>query len=194
MLIDRIAALQAALDELLVEDLVAVSGAELAGAMQSFEAFRARLAVADHRFITEAGDRHLAAELCVTSTSVLLQHLLRLTPGAAGARVRAAANLGPRRSLLGEVLPPLFGRVAAAQAAGVISPDHARVVVWAVDKLPSALQADYEQVVETQLVEHAQVFDPGRLLKLAKHLLDRLDPTAHSPMTPTTSGGVSSGC
>ena len=161
MLSDRISALQADLDGLLAEDLVGVDSAELAAAVQGFEAFKRRLPVADHRFVAEVDDRHLAAEQCQTSTSVLLQQLLRLTPGEAAGRVRAAKNLGPRRTLLGEVLPPLFGAVAAAQAAGLISAAHARVIVETVDHIPSALQADYEAQVEAQLVELSRHGRPG---------------------------------
>ena len=41
MLIDRVAVLQSALDGLLGEDLVGVSGDELAAAMQAFESVQA---------------------------------------------------------------------------------------------------------------------------------------------------------
>jgi hypothetical protein len=171
MLTDRIAALQVALDGLLAADLIGVGRDELAQAMQDFEAFKRRLSVADHRLVAEVEDRHLAGELCVTSTSVLLQQLLRITPGEAGGRVRAARDLGPRRSLLGEVLPPLFGRVAAAQAAGSISAAHARVIVETVDRIPAALAVEWEGQVQAQLVELAASVDPGVLVKAGKHVL-----------------------
>ncbi len=118
----------------------------------------------------------MAAELCVTSTAALLRQLLRISAGEASARVRAAADLGPRRSLPGELLEPLFARVAAAQAAGVISPEHARVIVRAVDQLPGELQAEFERVVEAELVEAAREWDPVALQRLAARLLDTLDP------------------
>ena len=86
----------------------------------------------------------MAAESCVPSTSVLLQRMLRLSRGDAAGRVQAAADLGPRRSLLGEVLPPLFTKVADAQRAGAISPAHARVIVEAVERIPAALAAEWE--------------------------------------------------
>ena len=132
--------------------------------------------MADHRFVAEADDRHLAAELCVTSTSVLLQHLLRLTPGQAAGRVRAARDLGPRRSLLGQVLAPLFEKVAAAQAAGVVSADHARVITAVVSKIPLALQAEHEGFVEAELVEFAEFLDPNRLSQAGARILAHLDP------------------
>src|SRR6201999_2262747 len=116
----RVAALQSALDGLLAEDLVGLGRDELLEALRGFEGFKRRLAVADHALTAEVVDRRLAAQVCEPSAAVLLRNVLRIGPGEASARVRAAADLGPRRSLLGEVLAPLFGRVAAAQAAGII--------------------------------------------------------------------------
>jgi hypothetical protein len=176
MLIDRVAALQADLDALLSEDLIGLSRDELLAGLRAFEAFKRRLPVADHRLVAEVVDRRLAAEVCEPSAATLLRNLLRIGPGEAAARVRAAADLGPRRSLLGEVLPPLFGRVATAQAAGIISAVHAKVIVSAVDKIPAALQAEWEAAVEAELVEYAGVFDPLYLQRIARHRLDALDP------------------
>ena len=78
--------------------------------------------------------------------AALVRQVLRLHPCEAAARVRAAEAAGPRRPLTGEALEPVFADVAAAQAAGVISPEHARVIVRAVDALPAAVQ-DRKSVV-----------------------------------------------
>ena len=118
MLIDRVAALQADLDALLSEDLVGLGRDELLAGLSGFESFKRRLPVADHALIAEVVDRGLAAEVCEPSAATLLRNVLRIGPGEATARVRAAADLGPRRSLLGEVLPPRFARVAAAGGRG----------------------------------------------------------------------------
>jgi hypothetical protein len=50
--------------------------------------------------------------------------------------------------LSGVPLPPLFGRVAAAQAAGVISAEHAAVITSSIDALPHAVEAEHGPVVE----------------------------------------------
>src|ERR1700742_2489979 len=125
MFLDRVAALNSELDALLAEDLVGLGRDELLEGLRGFEGFKRRLPVADHALTAEVVDRRLAAEVCEPSAAVLLRTVLRIAPGGETARGRAAAALGPRRSLLGEVLPPLFGRVAEAQAAGVISAAHA---------------------------------------------------------------------
>jgi hypothetical protein len=95
---------------------------------------------------------------------------LRISPREAVRRVRAAANLGPRRGLTGSVLPPLVDGVAAAQAAGLISAEHAAVIITTIDRLPGAVGAEREAGVQAQLVEHATDFDPHQLATLAGHL------------------------
>ena len=80
MLTDSIAALEAGLDALVEADLVGLGRDELLEVVQRIEKFRRRLSVLDHRLVAEVGDRSLARELCMPSTSVLLQRLLRLSP------------------------------------------------------------------------------------------------------------------
>jgi hypothetical protein len=176
MLIDRVAALQADLDALLSEDLVGLDRDELLEGLRGFESFKRRLPVMDHQLVAEVLDRRLADEVCEPSARTLLRNVLRIGPGEAAARVRAAQNFGPRRSLPGEVLPPLFTRTAAAQAAGIISAQHAAVIVRAVDHIPLALQADWEAVVEAELVEYAAVFDPLYLQRIARAPPRRVGP------------------
>jgi len=106
----------------------------------------------------------------------LLRQVLRVTAREAVGRVRAAADLGPRRTLTGDRLPPLFPAVAAAQSAGAISPAHARVITSTVDALPADIQAIHDSAVETFLVEHAAHLDPARLGHAATRLTDTLNP------------------
>ncbi len=173
---DQLDAIDDALDGLIGADLTGLTRDELLAVLRRFEVLRRRLSVVDHRLVAEVGDRGLAGSLGASSTSALLRQVLRISAGEASARVRAGADLGPRRSLLGEKLAPLFVRVASAQAAGIISSEHARVVVRAVDQLPGALQAEFEGLVETELVAAAREWDPVGLQRLAARLLDVLNP------------------
>jgi hypothetical protein len=170
------ACLGAAVDELLEHDLTSLSTPELLTLVGSVEEQKRRLAVLDHALVAELHDRRVAAEVCLPNTATLLVYLLRIAPGVAKARVRAAANLGPRRGLTGERLAPLFEQVAAAQADGLISPEHARVIVDAVDSLPLAVQAEHDRSVEATLVMHAADLDPSRLATAAARLHAYLDP------------------
>ncbi len=164
-----------ALDTLLELDLTGASRDELLDLARGLERQRRRLPVADHRIIAELNVRAVAGELACASTPALLMQLLRLAPSEAKARLRAAGDLGPRRTLTGEPLDPIFPTVAAAQAAGDISDRHAAVIRHTVDHLPGAV-ADQGAAVERTLTEHARTFDPEQLARLARHVTRCLDP------------------
>ena len=119
------------------------------------------------------------------STRAFVRQFLRLHPGEAAARVQAAEAAGPQRTLTGEALEPIYSRVAAAQAAGEISPRHAAVVVKAVETLPAAVAAEHGARVEADLVDYASGFDDGfdphQLAILAHRMHACLDPDGATP-------------
>ncbi len=164
-----------ALDTLLGLDLAGASRDELLELARGLETQRRRLPVADHALVGELQARAVAGELACPSTAALLAGLLRVTPGEARARVRAAGDLGARRALTGEPLDPIFPAVAAAQAAGQISPAHAAVIRHTVDQLPAAAAGQAGQV-EAALTGHAERLDPDQLARAARRLADCLDP------------------
>jgi len=165
-----------AIDELVALDLARLDRDELLDLLRGLETQRRRLPVVDHHLVAELDERGIAGELCARDTRTLLRDVLRLSPREAKQRVRAAVDLGPRRTVTGELLGPLFPEVAAAQAAGTISSDHARVVIGAVEKLPAPIEAEHGPAVEARLVTEASRFDPETLAKLARRIGDLLDP------------------
>ena len=169
-----------ALDTLLAVDLTGASRDELLDLARGLETQRRRLPAADHALIGELDARAVAGELACASTAALLMQLLRITPGEAKARVRAAGDLGARRTLTGDLLPPMLPAVAAAQAEGAISDRHAAVIRHTVHALPAAAAEQAEQV-EQALTGHAQRLDPDQLGKAARRLLACLDPDGTRP-------------
>ena len=168
--------LTAAVDGLLTADLSRVDALGLVGLLRSVEVQVRRLAVVDHRLVAELDARGVGHEVGACSTADLLRQVLRVSSREAAGRVRAAADLGPRRTLTGDPLPPLFPAVAAAQTAGTISPAHARVITSTIDALPAAVQALHDSAVETFLAEHAAHLDPVQLGHAATRLADTLNP------------------
>jgi uncharacterized protein DUF222/HNH endonuclease len=147
-----------------------------------------RLAAVDARLIGELDQRHLGADLGARNTAGLLHQLLRVAPGEAAARVRAARELGPRRGLSGEALAPIFPVVADALAAGQLNPAHARVIVKTMDAIPAEAEhaalgrgEQLAEQVETTLVAHAARLDPRQLGHVATRLLGYLDPDGAAP-------------
>jgi len=101
---------------------------EVLALFQDLEAQRRRMPTVDHRLITELECRGTATKLPARGTAGLLTELLPVDVGEAKARVRAAGVLGPRTSITGEPLDPLYSATAAAQAAETISEKHTRIV------------------------------------------------------------------
>lgn len=66
--------------------------------------------------------------------------------GEASARVRAADALRSRVCFTGELLDPIYARVAAAQSGGAISPSAARVIVHMIETLPAAVRCERRRV------------------------------------------------
>ncbi len=168
--------LSALVDELQHLDLTGLPGDEVIDLLRDLETQKRRLATVDHALISELGSRGLARERACASTTVLLRQVLRIGPGEAAARVKAAGELGPRRALTGEPLPPVFPAVAAAQAAGQVSPGHALVITRTVNALPFAVQAEHDESVQAVLLAHATEFDPPMLAQLARRISDTVNP------------------
>jgi hypothetical protein len=116
------------LDQLNVAEKVAV--------WQRFEGLRNKLPVIDHSLIADAEASHLAEEYCSSTISQFLMRVLRLSHGEAASRVRAAAAVGPRSSVLGEKLEPQLPRLAAVQRDGAVSAEKVAIVERAMHNYP----------------------------------------------------------
>lgn len=90
--------------------------------LQQLEEFRNSLSQADHLLIAEAKAHALPEHYAVSTAEKLVAQALRISYGDAKRRVRAAADCGPRTTMLGEELEPARPVVAAAQASGELSP------------------------------------------------------------------------
>lgn len=117
-----------------------------------------------------------AGWLVLGSTSALLQAALRLSPHEAHQRVAASQLCGPRWGLTGEQLETLLPEVAAAQAAGVVSPEHARVIASTLDELPSSLDPADVSTAEQQLVRAAVQLRPREVGVIGQRILAHLNP------------------
>ena len=82
---------------------------------QRFETFRNRLPLIDHSLIADAEATTWPRSYCSSSLTQFLMRVLQLSPGEAASRVRAAAAVGPRTSMLGRKIGT--GAAAAGRAA-----------------------------------------------------------------------------
>src|SRR5882672_9009189 len=171
-----LAQLSDAVDTLTALDLTRLSRDELLTLLRDLETHCRRLPVVDHALIAELDHRGSAGELMARDTATLLREVLRVSPREATARHEAALDLGPGQSLTGQARPPLLPAVAAAQAEGAISPEHARVIATVISELPRDVEVEHGAAVEARLVAEARRFDPSVLATLARRVVALLNP------------------
>ncbi len=138
------------------------------------EAETRRLPAAGHALINQlarqAGETELGGTLSQT-----LANRLRISRGEASRRIHEAADLGERRAITGEPLPPVLPVTAAAQRTGRIGSAHVAVIRGFVHRLPDVIDIDTRTHAEAQLARLAGQHRPDELAKLADKL-DCLNP------------------
>jgi hypothetical protein len=173
-----LARLDLVMDELIALPLDSYADDDLLAIWRRVETAVRRSAAVDHALIGQVRTRRLDYHHGATSTAAFTRQVVRISVREAKARVRAAEAAGPRVALSGEPLPPVYERVAAAQADGDISPAHARIIVQTIDALPDQVRAEEGASAETLLVEKYQ--DPDyRDHRRDLRLTVRRDGSAH---------------
>ena len=142
--------------------------------------------------VAELDSRNIAASTGFGSTKRLLAGMLHLSATEAGTRVALAAQLAPRRTLSGEVLPPQLPNTAAALAAGEIGPAQVRVIAETMNAIPASVSTAEREAAEADLARHAYSFNPTSLHTIGRHILAHLDQDGPQPRDepePTPAAG-----
>ena len=144
-----------------------LDAAEKVAAWQRFETSRNRLPLIDHSLIADAQVSDLPDTCCFSTMTRFLVRMFQLSPGEAAARVRAAAALGPRRSMLGERLQPLLPQMAL-QRDGAVSTEKVQIVERAMHHLSRpGLNPDDVLTAEQLLTKHAPILGLTDLRRFA---------------------------
>jgi Domain of unknown function (DUF222) len=143
--------------------------------LERLERVTRRLPVPQHALINQLGEQADDTELGARPARALADRL-HITRSEANRRVAEAADLGPRRALSGESLPPLLTATAYAQRAGHIGASHVQVIRTFVHRLPSCVDIDTRDKAEEHLAKLATRFRPEQVAKLADRLTDCLNP------------------
>lgn len=168
----------------LVEDggLDHYDNSRLVGFVQSFEQFRNRLALVDHRVVTDGDRRGLPDALTQPSMMRVLMHVLRVSPGEASRRVSAAEACGMRTSLLREELAPVRPHLAKAQRDGLVSPEQVDIIGRALRKVDRAgFNPTDIDAGEVSLTDFAATFGTKDLKLLADRVVDAINPDGTLP-------------
>ncbi|MDP7705797.1 HNH endonuclease signature motif containing protein [Mycobacterium sp. TY815] len=135
-----------------------------------------RIPVASNVLINQLAAQATAAELGGTLGQALADRL-RIVKNDADRRIADAAELGPRRALTGEPLPPLLPATAAAQRRGLVGAGHVKQIRTFFKKLPNTVDAADRDQAEADLAGKAAAgYRPDELADYAKLLHNYLVP------------------
>lgn len=130
----------------------------------------------DHRLLARLIADGNPGKLGAASLSMVLQERLRVSRSVARRRLAETDDLGPRSSLDGQPLEPKLPAIAAAQAAGRISPEHVEIARDIYAKIPAAVTAEWREYAQAELAELAMQYGPAMFRRLGEALLTVLDP------------------
>jgi hypothetical protein len=174
-IVEAFDALEADLDRALELSFDALTTPERLAMLARCEIFRRRLPALEHPLINQIGGQADATELGGTLPSALADRL-RITRAEASRRIHDAAELGDRKAITGEPLPPLLSATAAAQRDGRIGSAHVAVIRGFVHRLPDFVDVETRVEAEAQLAGLGGQHRPDELSKLADKLTDCLNP------------------
>ena len=106
----------------------------------------------------------------------VIADVLRISVGESRRRLRDAEQLEPRTSLTGQPLPPQLPATGKAWEAGLLDPEHLRVIQKFMRELPDHLPPSDVEDAEALLAEKAAELRPDQLEKVAATLLQHLNP------------------
>ncbi|AXO23402.1 HNH endonuclease signature motif containing protein [Mycobacterium avium] len=134
-----------------------------------------RLQVPGHQLINQIEQDATPAEIGGKLAHVLADRLL-ITRAEAARRIDDARDLGVRRTLTGEPLPPRYAATAAAQRDGRIGASHVAVIRRFFDQLPCWVDAPTRDAAEADLARWAGEHRPESLRKVADRIACYLNP------------------
>jgi Domain of unknown function (DUF222) len=143
--------------------------------LENCEEIRRVLSAVEHPLINQLAEQADATELG-GKLAPALANRLRISRAEASRRIHEAADLGERRALNGEPLPPVLPATAEAQRNGDLGPGHVAVIRSFFHRLPDFVDIETRHKAEAQLARLAGEHRPDELANLADKLTDCLNP------------------
>jgi hypothetical protein len=143
--------------------------------LERCETVRRQLPAVEHPLINQIAEQTDATELGGKLPGALANRL-RISRGEASRRIHEAADLGERKAITGEPLPPRLAATAEGQRAGDIGAGHVAVIRGFCHRLPDVVDVETCQQAEAQLARLGGEHRPDELAKLADKLTDCLNP------------------
>jgi hypothetical protein len=143
--------------------------------LERWEQLRRWHPAVEHPLINQLAAQADATELGGKLPAVLANRL-RISRVEASRRIHEAADLGERRALNGEPLPPALPATAEAQRNGELGAGHVAVIRNFFHRLPDFVDIETRHKAEAQLARLGTEHRPDELAKLADKLTDCLNP------------------
>jgi hypothetical protein len=132
--------------------------AEVDRAIRRLESYKLKLVAA-------ADSAGVAKDTGFTGADAWLAKTTTVSRADAARQVALAADLGSGHDATAEALD-----------AGLVSPDHAAVIVRATGQLPAGVTSEQRHKVEATLVEKAARFSPDQLRRIARRAIEAVEP------------------
>ncbi|KZS82695.1 hypothetical protein B4U45_05965 [Mycobacterium persicum] len=168
-------ALDAAVDRLVELNFDALTTPEWLALVKRCEKVRRRLPVAEHQLINNLARQASAEELGGKLSHAIADWAL-ISRTEAARRIKAAADLGPRRGLTGQPIAPVLAGAAAAQRDGKLGGESIQVIRRFYHQLPAWIDQATRERAEAQLARQGSQFRPEQLAGLAATIADCLNP------------------
>jgi hypothetical protein len=143
--------------------------------LERWEQLRRWQPAVEHALINQLAEQADPTELGGKLPGVLANRL-RISRAEASRRVHEAADLGERKALNGEALPPVLPATAEAQRNGDLGPGHVTVIRSFWHRIPEFVDIETRAKAEAHLARLAGEHRPDELAKLADKLTDCLNP------------------
>ncbi|MEV0668796.1 DUF222 domain-containing protein [Mycobacterium sp. NPDC050441] len=179
--VEAVAGLRAAYDAFAACDFASLSRADLIAVLDEYETLTCQVPSLWHRMLAQLQADTTPQEMGAKSWNEVLRVRWRLSTPEAGRRLGEAAELGPRRALTGQPLPPVLPVVTAAQSGGLITADHVKVLRDAINRLPGFVDPATREQFEADLVRVAVGVGPKELKETAELRLFLLDQDGPEP-------------
>ena len=170
---EQISVLSKACDELSHRELIGLL-AELATVTRSVPTLEHKVLA---RLLAETEPHRLGE----ASWKKVLTTVLRVSGREATRRLVRAKTLGPRRSISGEPLAPLWEATATAQAEGLLDEEHVSVIAKFHKALPRWVDAGTRAQADAELARQGAGLDPENLAAAARYLLVAIDQDGPAP-------------
>lgn len=152
----------------------ALNGRDSMGYLEALLTEMRRLPVARHALLnhlSQCSEDEVGGKL-----TRVLTNRMRINRGEANRWIAEAADLGPRRTLTGEALPPLLPATAQAQRSGRLDEQHIRIIRKFFAKLPAGVDLPTCIKADADLATFGSRFRPDQLEKLTDKTMDAINP------------------